>query len=137
MFDNIESFIKSFLKYEEKLHKELDKITISVCKTWYRNLVNRTPVDTGFARMNWHATINKEPPSGSLINPGPSNSFPKPTTPGFSSVKYGDVIYMFNNTSYIEELENGKSRQAPNGMLAISTVEAQEQLRRAIRAVQI
>lgn len=40
-----------------------------------------------------------------------------------AAAKAGDVIYMTNNTPYAERIEQGWSRQAPVGLVALTVVE--------------
>ena len=135
MFDNIDSFIRGFRQYETDLKDEMTTIVVEASRVWYTNLVKRTPKDTGFAKMNWHFTVNSKPPTESIAAPEVRVNHATPVTPRFSEVKYGDVVYIYNNVSYIEDLEYGKSNQAPNGMLAVSLEETRAQLNNAIRAI--
>ena len=86
-------------------------------------MVKSTPVDTGFARSNWIASLNT-----------PSTKTIEPYSPGkrlglaedanataaiaqaksiASSRLLGQVLYITNNTKYIRNLNLGSSRQAP------------------------
>lgn len=87
-----------------------------------------TPVDTGNARGHWYATIgeadegNPDPPA--VDKKGKATAGPDAlTAAAFDQVnlvavtaKMGDVVCFNNDADYIEELNNGHSQQAPNGM---------------------
>jgi len=135
MFDNINLFINALDEYEKRIKDELDAITTATAKVWFTNLVRRTPKDTGFARMNWHFTINDLPPSNVIYSPKTRSTYADAQIPSFRNVNYGDVIYFFNNVEYIDKLENGWSDQAPHGMLAISMHEAKTHFNNAIRSM--
>ena len=92
-----------------------------------RRIILKTPVDTGQARGNWFAT------TGAV----PANSFVKGETdrPGDRTIaraaaevekgRMGTKIRLYNGVPYIRALENGRSGQAPNGMVALSIAEVQ------------
>ena len=69
----------------------------------FRNIVNRTPVLTGFAKASWH--FEKE-----------------------GRGKYR----IWNTAHYIVYLEFGYSRKAPQGMVRISLLEFDENLKKGI-----
>lgn len=86
-----------------------------------------TPVDTGFARASWWASIN-------TVGGTPGSVIPSPAAGGESvntmslvitKARAGDVIYLLNNASYIEYLEKGWSDQAPVGMVQVTLAAAQ------------
>jgi len=107
-------------------------------------LVNRTPVDTGRARGGWQVGVNNRP-SGQTSPPlGPKHKKPLTSLPplsasGQDTVNAGSaqiktvpafsVVYIVNNVEYIGELENGKSGQSPNGMLALTVNDLGEMFR--------
>ena len=66
----------------------LDEDTFDqLCADVYQELVDNTPVDTGFCRDQWTYTVR------------------------------GDVATFFNPTEYASYLEDGWSSQAPAGMI--------------------
>ena len=85
-----------------------------------RGVVEETPVDTGRARGGWQANpgfpinseIDREDKSGrQTVEEGGR---------AIGRAQYGEDIYLTNNVEYIKALENGSSRQAPNGMIAVT-----------------
>lgn len=92
-------------------------------------IVRKSPVDTGRFRGNWitsvggisGATFDRVDPSGSVpINEGASDLMAYPNTM--------PPIYIQNNLPYANRLENGWSRQAPGGMVALTIAEIEAQM---------
>ena len=82
----------------------------------FSDLVSYTPFDTGFASSGWRVGINEKSemiryPTGSSGSFGASNY-------GSPAIRLGDVVNLYNNTSYIGALDAGWSRQEPAGMIA-------------------
>ena len=106
---------------DDKVDAAMRKIGLSV----FRRIIVRTPVDTGRARGNWQAsfgqprgdTIDRNDKSGTLAVSAAIASAAswKPATDG--------SFFITNNLPYIGRLENGYSRQAPAGMVAITVTE--------------
>jgi len=95
-------------------------------------VVERTPVDTGFLRGNWQVSINAPPPN-TLVDRGDpettysgSGKFP-PVAPqtvnrvsaDISKLKpqNGDTLYFFNNARYASIIENGSASRRPRAMV--------------------
>lgn len=84
-------------------------------------IVNMTPVDTGRAKGNWLV---------SLGHPDLSSEWEKKDKAGNATISAGTqeiqglhdygAIYLTNNLPYISALENGRSQQAPAGMVRVS-----------------
>jgi len=91
----------------------------------HEGVVNKTPVDTGFARNSWFVEAGdgttRESNNGSG---GPLPSQVLPTVGAFTPVTIG------NGAPYINELEDGRSDQAPNGMVGITLAELETRFRR-------
>ncbi len=94
------------------------KIAIEALK----RLVMKTPVRTGRARGNWQVGINTDPEGwletfdkagGGTINLGAAQIHGMPL----------GTCFLTNNVNYIEDLEHGKSTQAPHGMLTVTVEE--------------
>lgn len=93
------------------------------------NLIETTPVATGFARANWIPSFG-EPvtePSGSPA--AVSDAQQQAALVAMLAYKLSDgAAYVSNNANYIQALNDGSSSQAPSGFVeaaierAISTV---------------
>jgi hypothetical protein len=73
----------------------------------FGEVIQRTPVDTGQARRNWHIQIDTPNYSTGDDN---ASELKAVDTKGFPDV------YISNGLSYIEGLDEGRSSQAPNGI---------------------
>lgn len=114
--------------------RNADKATAPVVNQFMRALsleahgriMLKTPVDTGRARANWNVSINA--PDTSTNEAATIADAPAKQAEGGSRIAgadffAGDEIYITNNLPYIKELEDGRSRQAPRGMVAVTVQE--------------
>ena len=86
-----------------------------------------TPVDTGFARASWWASINSLGGAQGTVVPsaGAGAESVSAMSLVITKAKAGDIIYLLNNAAYIEMLEKGWSDQAPVGMVQVTLAAAQ------------
>lgn len=86
-------------------------------------LVLKTPVKTGRARANWQSTEGAPATSElKLVDPTGQDAISRSVS-SVSGLKPFGVTYWTNNLPYVEALEQGSSRQAPAGMLAVTVEE--------------
>ncbi len=93
--------------------------------------VTTTPVDTGRARANWIASVLE--PAGGTKEPDKSGSAALEqgaAVVGSYQLELG-TIYLTNNVPYIVPLEEGHSRQAPQGMAKLAVAAGAEVVRRS------
>jgi len=121
--------------FEPRVTKSLiQKIALDL----WKEIISRTPVDTGRARANWQLDENYSATS-TFKDFGKSSGTPKTgTPPPYGSGPHDPVIpdispahayEIFNNLVYIERLEQGHSKQsAPNAMVAGSLQNLTRQL---------
>jgi len=94
-------------------------------------VASRTPVDTGFARNSWYATLD----GNDAGTPGQND----PTASALdaaNSYDLGGVAYIVNGAAYIGRLEEGHSQQAPGGMVARTLPEVPDILAEQMRDIQ-
>jgi hypothetical protein len=86
-------------------------------------IVRRTAVDTGRARGNWQTSVGA-PRTESVI--ATSKAIAPVVAEGAAALRdlepFG-VTFISNNLVYIERLENGHSKQAPEGMVSVTLAE--------------
>lgn len=83
-----------------------------------------TPMDTGFARAGWNAALDADPPEA-----GPAERINEPGAHAgdalasegriqevTAGMAVGQMLVLANRVEYINDLNNGKSGQAPEGM---------------------
>lgn len=124
-------------RFVERSHQRADRIARRVVLDIFSNIVQTTPVDTGFARSNWQVTT--EGVSETLLeNPVQHLPYPRGRFMRYSSregegrgivgnllFQDGFICNIYNNTRYIIPLEYGHSNQAPRGMVRVTIISFQ------------
>ena len=80
----------------------------------FNAVIMDTPVDTGRARGNWQTTVG-QPATDQIEREGASASMAEAEAKIPKGA--GQETMLANNLPYIEELENGSSKQASAGMV--------------------
>lgn len=142
-----ETFIKQINSFFAGVEEKENKFLRQLSSALQLEIIKGTPVDTGFARANWFATISGATPGepemvsnpnyGGTTKSGmkddrkeiPSVATMQAETQALSAVelsraKIGDIVHLANNCEYIEALEYGHSQQAPEGMVRIAIAKA-------------
>ena len=88
----------------------------------FSQIIQKTPVETGRARGNWNITTDS--PDYSTSESGQS-----PNTEAEVGNDFPD-IYIANGLDYVVELEEGKSSQAPTGIIIPAIAAARANRRR-------
>ncbi len=91
----------------------------------FSRVIMRTPVDKGRARANWQVAINSAPSGVLDLNDKDGSATISAADAAMTGLKAGDTIYLANNLPYIQKLEDGSSKQAPAGMVALSVQDFQ------------
>ena len=110
------SFSSDIGKWNDKVEKAATKIFRGTALSLCGKIIVRTPVDTGRLRGNWQVTLNAAP-TGIL------DSTKVQDAGDAKRAKLGDSVYIINNLPYAEVIENGSSKQAPQGMVKVSVAE--------------
>jgi len=141
------SFANQMKAWERKTSSKMDLATRQIALQIFAQIVLKSPVDSGRFRSNWQVSIGSVP-SGTQEG----NAFPQGDAVDVKGPIYyaklsggeaalfganaGDTIYFANNLPYARRLEeggypdgpkveNGRSSQAPNGMVALTIQEFQ------------
>ncbi|WP_312964599.1 hypothetical protein [Stutzerimonas kunmingensis] len=119
--------IRSFTTKTVEAH---GKITRVATLELFSGVIKATPVKTGRARGNWQTSVGA-PVNGEIAREGdaPALAEVEAKTPQGA----GQVTYLSNNLPYIDELENGSSTQAPEGMVRKNMDRVQRMVETAIR----
>jgi hypothetical protein len=121
---------KEIADTEEKIEDAIALIALDSL----RGVVRKSPVDTGRFRGNW--IVSKNAPNAKSSEVTDKNG-------GQTITKGSGVIDTFkmdtdsriiiqNNLPYANRLENGWSKQAPNGMVALTVAEMQRKYRNVL-----
>jgi hypothetical protein len=142
------SFAEDIKKFAQKAGDNADLVVRKVVLDIGRSLVEKTPVGNpdlwqnpdnkpdgyvgGHARANWSHSI------GALVN----QEFKEIDATGGASIDRiissvpvkaaGKVHYIQNSLPYMQALEDGHSTQAPAGIVAVTEVEFQDYVQKAI-----
>lgn len=87
---------------------------------------SRIPVDTGFARASIRASLSEMPPivKDSHGEEGQTYGYDSgEVSTVIAGAQLGDTIYIGWTAAYVGALENGHSKQAPSGFVAVSALE--------------
>lgn len=127
------SFAKKMRKASKAVCVNTDKLVKDVADGILVAVVTDTPVDTGKARSNWQVNINS-PASGTrtAFVPGKKGSTGLDNiiaavevgTNHIDQYNDGEEIHITNNLSYIGDLNDGTSKQAPPGYVQEAILEA-------------
>ena len=117
---------KQIDKLARELEDQLSDVAKGLTLSVTANLVETTPVDTGFARANWVPNIG-QPAAGPVGSPSRVDSSAQ--TSGLTTVASTyDItqgpVYVTNNVRYIERLNDGSSQQAPAGFVQLAIARA-------------
>lgn len=107
------SFDSQLNAFVSGTEKKVERTVRAVKLELFRSVILDTPVDTGRARGNWQATLDS-PATEEIENESMSTALAGVAA---NLGKVNDVSFLANNLPYIEELEDGSSKQAPAGMV--------------------
>lgn len=139
---NFPSFASSLDEWEAMPDRRMLEVQQRVARLAIQNILKRTPIDTGRLIENWQITIgiiptdesrSQDPLSEALFQLGGLRPF--------------EIVYITNNTPYAEVVEHGRyvdafgspangpktvngfSTQSPEGMVRVTVLELEAQLR--------
>ncbi len=119
----IDNFTKKMLPAEVVIfHK---KIVLEAL----RRVVAKTPVDTGRARANWQVTIGSPATSQLDITDKDGGATIAKGLAAIQGLPPYQIVWISNNMDYIEDLEHGSSKQAPEGMVEVTVAELRMMLK--------
>src|SRR5690606_10449361 len=93
-----------------------------------QSIVSMSPVDTGRFRANWNYSVGAPDESTSLwVDPTGGLTIRKIIAQS-RGAKAGYVYYLTNALPYAQRLENGWSKQAPQGMVRLTAMDLPRRL---------
>jgi len=100
----------------KKKEVEVEQLTRGIFLEAVGNIIAKTPVDSGFARGSWVASINS--PSSELPEREDKSDKGEDTAEAekakISDFDVGDSLFLVSNAPYMEKLEYGGYSQGPN-----------------------
>ena len=124
------TFALNLAKQIEVANDKVESIVKVTMIELFNRVIQKSPVDTGRFRANWNCSIGSPDLSTSqAIDPSGSGAISKATSTVVSYTLNGQSVFLTNNLPYADRLENGWSKQAPNGMVRLSVMEIQNSVR--------
>ena len=114
-----------------KISTAHDKIVRTATLELFSGVIKSTPVDTGRAKGAWQCSVNAPKP-GQSERLDPSGGAALAEVNANTPQGAGQVTYLANNLPYIERLEYGHSKQAPNGMVRINMDRVSKMVEKAV-----
>lgn len=126
------SFALNFKKFKDLTEKQLDNVVRKTSFDLYKEIINKSPVDTGRFRGANMISVD------SVDNTAPANirsqsaqlNEAKSTLSGKVA---GHIVFISNNLTYAVDLEYGKSKQAPKGIYGVSVMKFNRFLENAVK----
>jgi hypothetical protein len=117
--------------FQELVEDQIAQVTRLVALEALSRVVMKSPVDTGRFRGNWQVSIGGRA-TGTLARLDPSGQ--QTIAAGAAVIARLDrpvAVFITNNLPYANRLENGWSKQAPTGMVAVTIAEINTHFRSA------
>ena len=110
------------LQVSAELERFVEQIMVKITLDLTANLIQTTPVDTGWARANWIPEIGlrdiepaPQPASGGSAGAAGAQALAVSTV--IAQYKFPEKIQVGNGVPYIGVLNDGHSAQAPSGFV--------------------
>lgn len=96
-----------------------------------REVILKTPVDSGRLRGNWQSTVNTStPPATENVDPSGVSAISGSVATA-ARAKLGDTFILGNNLPYAERIEGGYSKvKSPAGMVAVTVMDFEARAKR-------
>lgn len=124
------NFALDLRKFAKKAGNNAESVVKKVALDLTYSVVEMSPVDTGRFKNNWNlaiASINRNTNSTDDSNVRANSSI--------LSYKLGETIYISNSLPYAQRLEDGYSKQAPQGMVKVTLVQYQSFVKKAVKSL--
>ena len=127
------TFAADVRRFTVKSEKAVDKTVRAITFALFREVIQRTPVDTGRLKGNWQASVGA-PEMGTLTTTDARGGTTITKMAGAIG-GWGSVSYLSNNLPYAARIEyDGWSHtKAPEGMVRVSLARIQAIVRAATR----
>lgn len=131
---NVAQFEAELKEFQRRTKIAPKTIAGRLALSTFRGVVQRTPVDTGWARANWELRQGSAlPTEPSVPKPSRDNKLAAPRAKLPPAPEF-PVYWVLNNVPYIVPLENGHSQQMGKGYMVRRTLVAvREEIRTLLR----
>lgn len=122
------SFSADISRWVQKAEGNMDAAVRQAVVLASQSIVSMSPVDTGRFRANWNYSVGAPDESTSLwVDPTGGRTIRKIIAQS-RGAKAGYVYYLTNALPYAQRLENGWSKQAPQGMVKLTVMDLPRRL---------
>lgn len=123
------NFALDLRKFADSIPKELVKPVVQKFAMHALNgVVMKSPVDLGTFRGNWNVAVNAIDYSVSAATDKSGGATIAKGAAVIEAAKPDQAIFISNNLPYATALENGHSKQAPIGMVAVTFAELESMI---------
>ena len=124
------AFASALVDLGDQLEKDaFEKVIKKVLIDLWARIQETTPVDTGRARASWmldQSFSDWQLPAGEYRAAVSAN-----LSTSIAALPVSDHYCLFNNVEYISYLEDGSSKQAPSGFIAVALAALADNIRSA------
>ena len=119
---NTAEFEKAIKAFAAKTEIKIETVVKRIAYEVFQGGVEKTPVDTGYARASWKIAANS--PDLSIKHDAPTKDTPKDSysSPAIPDLPIAVKYYITNNLPYIQALEAGHSKQMDKGHMVSRTI---------------
>lgn len=114
------SFALDVSKFVEKAKKNPEKVMRQVSIKLFSAIIKATPVDTGRARNNWFASGSTPSQETTTYGALQGTATIQRATTVINTASDWHEFTLTNNLPYIQRLEYGWSKQAPQGFVRVN-----------------
>lgn len=100
-------FAVDIRKFVEKVKDREALFARELAQDLARKVIERTPVETGFLRGSWYASINNIAKTNNGRKDSSGAAALSTITLTFQNAKAGDTLYILNNANYARRIEFG------------------------------
>lgn len=130
------TFTLQLSAFAAKAKGNADAVVRKVVLDVGRSVVEKSPVDTGRFRANWqHSVAEINEATSAAVDPGGEATIGLLAASIGSLPGTGEIHYLTNSLPYAVRLENGYSKQAPAGMVAVTVIDYQQFVDRAVASL--
>jgi len=120
-------------KFLEGIPDKVQEVQKKLAFEVLTRVVDKSPVDTGRFKANWNTAIGVPDLDTSEDTDKMGYEAKQEALRVLANLDPYETVYITNNLDYAVALENGRSDQAPSGMVAVTVAEIQVFLREVIR----
>lgn len=114
----------------QRAQGRVDLVVRKITFELFRDVVLRSPVDTGRFRANWNVNLGSPDYS---ISASTDQSSAAPQAAEALRIPVGGIAWLANGLPYARRLEEGYSGQAPQGMVRLSVQRLSDHIAKALR----